>query len=563
MRFRKILCGVSAAAVMLGSVTVAASAEELRSAVVEKTYGADFMEDYITYSENPDGTLNVKNSYKNVTKVVIPETVNGKRVTAIGDSAFTWCDSLTSITLPNSIKSIGESAFYHCERLSSITIPNGVTSIGDTAFNYCKNLTSITIPNSVTYVGHGAFSGCEKLTSVTLPDSVTFIGNSAFASCFNLKSITIPTGVTTIDYYTFSFCRELKDIYYRGTKQQWENLIANSAWDGDVEVGEDDYGIRPEFYTPTVHFADSSASSKPDDSKITQNGITYEELSDGTLSVKSADENITKADIPKTVNGKTVTVIGEKAFQSCKSLTSVTIPNSITSIGDSAFSDCYNLSSVTIPNSVTYIGDSAFYACTGLTSVSLPNNITSIGARAFSECIRLSSITIPGSVTSISDETFSECRSLASVIIPDTVKSIGQGAFAICEGLTSFTIPSSVISIGNAAFAFSHNLKDINYTGTEQQWEKMLNDSDWDGRIRYFNVNDEIDHFTPTVHFTESSGQPDYDINGDNSVTISDVVYLLRKVVIGETDLAYDVNGDGFVNISDVIRLLKVVVSGT
>ena len=94
--------------------------------------------------------------------------------------------------------------------------------------------------------------------------------------------------------------------------------------------------------------------------------------------------------IPKSVdyNGNTypVTSIGSLAFNDCKNLTSVTIPNSVTSIGDYAFSDC-SVTSVTIPNSVTSIGKYAFSGCSSLTSVTIPSSVNSIGSYAFSSCI--------------------------------------------------------------------------------------------------------------------------------------------------------------------------------
>ena len=124
-----------------------------------------------------------------LTSVVIPNSV-----TCIGDDAFERCECLTSIIIPNSVMSIGHGAFRACSSLTSITIPNSVTSIGDSAFEYCSGLTSITIPNSVMSIGYGAFFGCSGLTSVVIPNSVTCIGNDAFERCESLTSIIIPKG---------------------------------------------------------------------------------------------------------------------------------------------------------------------------------------------------------------------------------------------------------------------------------------------------------------------------------------------------------------------------------
>ena len=138
---------------------------------------------------------------------VIPEGIK-----QIAGGAFSYCSSLTSITIPNSVTSIGSSAFNGCCSLTSVTIPNSVTSIGSSAFNGCSSLTSVIIPNRVTSIGNGAFSGCSSLTSVTIGNSVTSIGEQAFYDCSSLTSVTIPNSVTTIGRYAFEYCSSLTSV---------------------------------------------------------------------------------------------------------------------------------------------------------------------------------------------------------------------------------------------------------------------------------------------------------------------------------------------------------------
>ena len=142
-----------------------------------------------------------------LTSVTIPNSV-----TSIGDQAFHGCESLTSVTIPNSVTSIGELAFVDCNSLTSVTIPNSVTTIGEWAFGSCERLTSVTIPNSVTSIGEGVFSGCNSLTSVTIPNSVTSIGQDAFWGCSSLTSVTIPNSVTSIGGYAFEWCSGLTSV---------------------------------------------------------------------------------------------------------------------------------------------------------------------------------------------------------------------------------------------------------------------------------------------------------------------------------------------------------------
>ena len=190
-------------------------------------------------------------------------------------------------------------------------------------------------------------------------------------------------------------------------------------------------------------------------SHVTDNGITYTVVGIDDRAFESCT-SLTSITIPESV-----TSIGGGAFEGCSSLTSITIPESVTSIGDGVFSGCTSLTSITIPNSVTSIGSQAFYECDDLTFVTIGNRVTSIGSQAFYYCRSLTSITIPESVTSIGDEAFYNCRSLTSITIPNSVTSIGSWAFWGCSALTSVTIPNSVTSIRARTFQYCRSLTSI------------------------------------------------------------------------------------------------------
>ena len=144
--------------------------------------------------------------------------------------------------------------------------------------------------------------------------------------------------------------------------------------------------------------------------KFTLGKLKFETLSDTEVVLVKANKKIINANITSSVTyrGTTyrVTKIGGEAFRHCKSLTSVTIPNSVTLIGERAFSGCSSLTSITIPNSVISIGGYAFEVCTGLTSITIPNRVRSIGKGAFRGCFGLTSVTIGNSVTSIGSSAF-------------------------------------------------------------------------------------------------------------------------------------------------------------
>lgn len=240
---------------------------------------------------------------ESLTSINIPDSV-----TSIGDLAFRWCKTLTGINIQDSVTSIGNSAFYGCRSLTSINIPDSVTSIGDSTFLLCGSLTSINIPGSVTSIGNRAFYGCCSLTCINIPDSVTSIGDIAFIGCKSLTSINIPDSVTSIGRWAFHGCESLTNINIPNSVIKMEGNPFVS-WHG------------------TLHNESKSF--------VYENDALFN--ADKTIIIAYVGANETY-NIPDSV-----TSIGHEAFSWCKSLTSINIPDSVTSIGDSAFCGCENL----------------------------------------------------------------------------------------------------------------------------------------------------------------------------------------------------------------------------
>ena len=169
----------------------------------------------------------------NLCKNLTDLTISGS-VTSIGDGAFAACAALTNVTIPDSVTSIGDSAFMSCTGLTSVTIPNSVTTIENSVFNLCASLTYVDIPDSVTSIGERAFSS-SGLTNVIIPGSVVAIGEAAFSGSA-LNSATIADSVTTIGARAFFSCYNMKDVYYGGSKSQWNDIIFGEEWDPTTDA---------------------------------------------------------------------------------------------------------------------------------------------------------------------------------------------------------------------------------------------------------------------------------------------------------------------------------------
>ncbi|WP_461255257.1 leucine-rich repeat domain-containing protein [Treponema sp. R80B11-R83G3] len=337
--------------------------------------------------------------------VTIPTQINGKPVTGIGGYAFYPCDSLASVTIPNSVKSIGRSAFYDCTSLTGITIPDSVKSIGDWAFENCTSLTSITIPSSVTGIGYGAFMSCTSLTSVTIGNGVTSFGDWVFHDCTSLTSVTLVSGIKTIGKGAFNRCTRLASITIPnsvigirdGAFQYCSSLTSVTIPNNVKSIGNWVFYDCTSLTSVTIPNSVTSIGLGAFDGCSSLTAINVAAQNTAYSSVDGVLYNKNKTTLVKYPGGRTgaftipnsVTVIGENAFTSSNNLTGVTIPNSVTSIIDDAFRDCTNLVSVTIPNSVTSIGERAFADCTSLTSVTFAtgSNITdaNFGDSAFPE----------------------------------------------------------------------------------------------------------------------------------------------------------------------------------
>ncbi len=277
--------------------------------------------------------------------------------------------------------------------------------------------------------------------NVVIPEGITKIKNSAFYSA-KVKNIKIPSTVTEIEQVGL----------YCSQAESYEVDIANKTYksiDG-VVYSKDGRTLvqfpngRSGYYDMPNEVEKVLPSSISGCTKLTglnlSNRLTY------IIPHMFCGTAFSTLEIPRSV-----TTIGNNAFEMCTALSSITIPGNVSVIEDNAFSCCYNLRTVTVSEGVTRMGSCAFFNCNMLTSVSLPSTLNSIGRNAFQQCSSLTSITIPRGVSTVSYGAFSYCSSLSNVTLEEGVRTIEAEAFNN-QCLKSVKIPQSVQSISNSAF---------------------------------------------------------------------------------------------------------------
>ena len=358
---------------------------------------------------------------------LLPNISLPKKLNNIGYSAFYNCRSLTKLLLPASVSAIGNNAFSG----SGITNLEYASGTNTALRTYATSLTTVTIPSTVKRFAPDLFYGCNQLENVYIFDIEMWnyifshltsnpfpvahkmflngnllkalnadfgcdISNYAFCSCIGLEQVNITGSVTGIQDYAFMQCPD---------------LAAVAMGSGVIRIGLN------AFQGCT---ALTAARLGPNLKVIGKNAFY------GCNSLNSL------------LMGGSEQTIGEGAFQGCSKLPVAKLPSSMMSIGASAFRDCYELQEVIIPAGITVIPDYAFYDCRKLNSLQIGEAVASIQSNAFNGCKSLTIVRIPNSTTTIGDYAFNNCDSLRYAYVGTGINTIGNRAFGSCKRLLGF-----------------------------------------------------------------------------------------------------------------------------
>lgn len=410
---------------------------------------------YSASSTHDSWTVTSKYSSNNYTvyEVTILSTIEGLPVLSIGDSAFSYYRSLSSVTImaDSQLTSIGSQAFYNRTAVSIATIPTTLTSIASNAFYSCKRLE---------YAG-------------TLEEW------NALGTSFGISVLVCSDASEVSSGSEYSY----KGANYSYITNYWEDGI--NYGDGwkllSIDEGVSEIVIPSELlYHPVLDM----------NNNIFLNNTALESLTIGPA--KLLTEVLAKNGLAGCTNLKEVNcdetniyameqgcLIKRSENQLALYFEGGTIPSYVTSIGSYAFSNSQvvTVDSSLIPSSVTMIDSYAFYGASELTSVEIPSSIKSIGRYAFSTCSNLSSLTFEenGKLMAIRDYSFS-ATAISSLSLPSGLKVVSSYAFNNCSSLSTINVPSSLVSIGSNAFIDCEN---IIYEGSKAKWERFYGSANW------------------------------------------------------------------------------------
>ena len=477
--------------------------------------------------------------YGSVAAIIVPDTIDGYPVVAIGEGAFRGNKYLTAILIPDCITSIGDYAFADTN-LDSLVLPAELNSLGRCILSGNKGVTEIVIPKTLSSTGSSysnliegdgpfaesnvqtaviesgmtvipehLFHKNSTLTSVEIPDTVTEISRYAFAQT-GLENIELPSSVTTLQYEIFS----------------GGNLLQISIPDSVTGMGN-------------AIFQNCSKLQKVKLPKARYN------ISDYTFAGCTSLEEI---QLPKTV-----TTIWPHAFDGCSSLKKVEWSDCLESIKDNAFKGCTSLTEIVIPNTVRELGNEAFRNCDGLEKIVIPNSVTTIGNGVLYDCDSLTNISVGVGISKLSESCFEHCDNLEKIVLPYTIKSIDKSAFKECIALKEITIPRNTSSIGTSVFSYPAKMtiygvagtyaekyageKGIKFVAIDKKTEKVSLDKSEvtinEGQTVQLSLNVEPKDFTDEVSW-KSTDSNIVTVSGTGVVTAKNTGTAKIKVIVGE-----------------------------
>lgn len=380
-----------------------------------------------------DGNITSIGSYAfyNLSNLVSVQFDGVSKLTKIGNNAFSYCTSLTDITLPSTVKSVGKNVFYNCKAMTNFTT-NCSASYGDYAFEYCTNLKTVNAPKSKSFGGN-AFYGCDNLTKANLGNATL----GEYCMYNNDKLVSLTAG--SLNKRAVYSADNLKSLNIRNAK-----FIKGFAL----------------YNLPKLTSVSSNATSIDADAFFGSENIKTINLP----KVKAIqDYTFKNAKKLQTVKLGSAQKIGKYAFYGCTNLTTITGTSNVKRVDIAAFDSCKKLKKFTSSSKLGYVGYNAFFNCQNMTGSINFSNVTYVDDNAFANCKKLASTLNFKKVTNIGTSAFFNCQKLKGNTLGTKLKKLGSKVFIGCSSISSLYVPSTCKKTGYDIFvkqAFS--IKDSN-----------------------------------------------------------------------------------------------------
>ena len=462
-----------------------------------------------TYVTLDDGTIEIRSYTGHRRYITIPDYIDDKVVSSIGDNAFNNETRLRMVNLPRYLTNIGTGAFYNCNNLLSISIPKGVKKIGDSAFANNTRLQGVVFEegSSLTHIGHYAFA-YTALRSIIIPKNVSYVNGSAFLGTTRMQNY-------FVEKKNNNFITSNGVLY----NKTGSNIVAYPA------------GRNGNFTIPNiVRNIDTCAFAYAKFTTIDLNKVK-------TIGVSAfMYSSLEEIDIKDTV-----TTIDVASFLGCFNLTNVRLGKGISNIpgglNEGAFEYCSSLKTITIPSNIITIGQEVFCS-TGLENVNFEenSNLVLIGGSAFGGT-PLNKIKIPKSVLEIGSYAFYR-TALQEVTFEEnaSLRIIGSSAFLCNFNLTTIELPNSLSVIGSSAFACNYGLTSIELPESlEELGSYAFMESGLTGEVR-------IPKNLITLNANPFASCPN--LTSFNVDTLNPVYQSINGIIYSKENVNYMVNGN-------------------
>ena len=353
------------------------------------------------------------------------------------------------------------------EHIIELVLKDDIHIISNRLFEVIYQLTDVVIGEGITEIGGNAFRICRDLTTVTIPSTLNKFGTYMFDDCSKLQTIYLKTTSYSISDYSFYGIATGGTLYYVDGYRPLTLLSSSPyflgyySWNGIPKNYEPEPDLICTLYVRNTTGSTVICGKMTNVSDVFYNGSSI--MNDIIVNTDGCGTYIFPESGKQTLNFvlKDDTVIENRAFFQCDSLTKVVISDTVRTISERAFGYCLYLAEVTIPEGVEIINENAFYNCTDLASITIPDSVITIGSNAFGYCKYAKSLVIGSGVTSIGTSAFRDCQNITSITIPDSVTEIGASAFYNCLRVTTIELGNGVVSIGSNAFKNGSNLNTI------------------------------------------------------------------------------------------------------